>query len=152
MTKKAIFVIILAAFLIGVYADGSAKDIPMKDIEKQLIKNTDINKMEKCSNRDLMHFFNLDYEQYDSHIYYKGKEALSVDEILIIKAYHKDDLNAVKDAVEKRIDSQTATFEGYGPQQVALLKNSIVITKGKYLFYGTGKNADTIKEVFTDAV
>lgn len=38
MTKKAIFVIILAAFLIGVYADGSAKDIPMKDIEKQLIK------------------------------------------------------------------------------------------------------------------
>ena len=57
MTKKAIFVIILAAFLIGVYADGSAKDIPMKDIEKQLIKNTDIEKMEKCSNRDLMHFF-----------------------------------------------------------------------------------------------
>lgn len=32
------------------------------------------------------------------------------------------------------------------------VKNSIVITKGKYLFYATGKNADTIKEVFTDAV
>ena len=58
----------------------------------------------------------------------------------------------IKDAVEKRIDSQKATFDGYGPTQVALLSNAVIITKGNYLFYCTGKNADDTGEVFRNVV
>jgi hypothetical protein len=85
-------------------------------------------------------------------MYYKGKEALSVDEVLIVKAKNKDDLAQVKDLVEDRISSQTATFEGYGPTQVAELKNAIVETKGVYLFYCVAKNPDKYEEVFKDAI
>lgn len=152
MRKKIILTVILIAFLAGVYANGNAKDVPMDVIEEKLLAETDINKMAKCDNHNLMQFFGLDYEQYDSHIYYKGTEALSVDEVLIVKANEKADLDQVKDAVEKRIDSQISTFEGYGPKQVALLKNAIVITKGNYLFYGTGSKTDEIEEVFKDVV
>ena len=152
MIKKGIFVLILAAFLVFVYADGNAKDIPVPDIEKQLIEETALDKMSKCDNRSLLQFFGLDYEQYDSHIYYKGKEALSVDEVLIVKAAAKTDLDAVKDAVEDRIDSQIATFEGYGPAQVALLKNAVIVTKGKYLFYAVSEDADKMREVFEDVI
>lgn len=152
MLKKIIFTVILIVFLSGVYANGSAKDVPMEDIEEQLIQNTDIEKMAKCDNRSLMQFFGLDYETFDAHIYYKGTEALSVDEILIVKAEDKSDLDQVRDAVEKRISSQIATFEGYGPKQVALLKNAVITLKGDYLFYATGKDAEKMEEVFADAV
>lgn len=152
MIKKSIFVIILIAFLAAVYAGNNAKDVPIADIEKALIAKTDIESMEKCSNRNLMQFFQLDYEQYESHIYYKSTKALSVTELLIVKAAAKDDLAAVKDAVDNRIESQIKTFQGYGPKQVALLKNAIVKTKGNYLFYCTGKNAEKYEEVFTDAI
>lgn len=152
MIKKAVFVVILIIFLFGVYARAGAKDVPMKEIEKQLTAKTDITQMAKCDNRNLMQFFGLDYEQYDSHLYYKGKEALSVDEVLIIKVHEKTDLDGVKDAVEKRIDSQKATFDGYGPAQVALLSNAVMITRGNYLFYCTGKNAEELEEVFCDVI
>lgn len=152
MIKKGIFVLILAAFLVMVYADGSSRDVPMADIEKQLLESTDMNKMVKCDNRNLMQFFGLDYEQYDSYIYYKGTEALSVDEVLIIKANSKNDLNGVKDAVENRIDTQVTTFEGYGPKQVALLKNAIVTTKGNYLFYAVCDDAEKTEEVFEHVI
>ena len=152
MIKKSIFLIILIVFLTMVYADGNAKDVPMEDIENKLIEETDLGKMAKCGNRNLMQFLNLDYQQYDEYLYYKGKEALSVDEVLIVKAKNRDDLSAVKDAVENRIDSQITTYEGYGPSQVALLKNAVVTTKGKYLFYCTGKSAEKNEEVFDSVI
>ena len=92
-----------------VYADGNAKDVPMEDIENKLIEETDLGKMAKCGNRNLMQFLNLDYQQYDEYLYYKGKEALSVDEVLIVKAKNIDDHSAVKDDLENRIDSQITT-------------------------------------------
>lgn len=152
MVKKIIFIVVLIGFLAVVYANGNAKDVPMKDIETLLKKNTNIEKMAKCSNRDLVQFLGLDYEQFESHIYYKGKEALSVEEVFIVKANSKADLSGVKDKVEERIDSQKTTFEGYGPTQVAMLKNAIIITKGNYLFYCVSKDSDKFEEVFKDAI
>ena len=152
MIKKAVFVLILILFLAGVYESAGANDIPMEDIETQLTTACDMTHMTKSYNRNLMQFFGLDYEQYDSHLYYKGKEALSVDEVLIVKAHEKSDLDGVKDAVEKRIASQTATFDGYGPAQVALLSDAVIITKGNYLFYCTDQHAEKFGEVFCDAV
>lgn len=152
MTKKVIFLVILIAFLAMVYADGSAKDVPMETIEDKLIETVHIDDMAKCGNRNLMQFLNLDYEQYESYIYYKGKEALSVEELLIIKAKNKDDLSSVKDAVEERIQSQIKTYEGYGPAQVSQLENAVVTTKGAYLFYCTGESAEKTEEVFEDVI
>lgn len=152
MIKKTIFVVVLISFLAIVYANGNAKDVPLRDIDALLRKETNIEKMAKCNNRDLMQFISLDYEQFDSHLYYKGKEALSVEEILIVKVNSKDILSAIKDKVEERIESQITTFEGYGPEQVAMLGNAIVTTKGNYLFYCVSKNPDKFEEVFKDAI
>ena len=97
MIKKAVFVVILMIFLTSVYARAGAKDVPMEEIEKQLTAKCDMEQMAKCDNRNLMQFLGLDYEQYDSHLYYKGKEALSVDEVLIVKVHEKDDLDSVNE-------------------------------------------------------
>ena len=72
--------------------------------------------------------------------------------MLIVKAHSKEDLSPVKDAVDARIASQIKTFEGYGPEQVAMLKNAIVTTKGNYLFYCVSKNPEKYEEVFKDAI
>lgn len=152
MKKRIIFVLVLTAFIAMVYADGNAKDVPLKDIEHRILEETEMSAMEKCSGRALMQFIGLDYTQYDSFFYYKGTEALSVDELLIIKGHAGQDLTGVKDAVESRIESQIKTFEGYGPKQTADLKNAIVEAKGDYLFYSVGKASESYKEVFEDVI
>lgn len=152
MKKKIIFVVILAAFLTAVYSEGNAKDVPLTDIEDALKSNTDMTAMEKCGDRMLMQFLGLDYQQFDSYIYYKGTEALSVDELLIIKGKPQQDLGSAKDAAEKRIESQIKTFEGYGPKQVAQLEDARVKIKGDYLFYSVGSLTDEWEEVFKNVI
>lgn len=149
---KIVLILILLIFMFSVYYSSNAKDIDLDSLESQLKMKTDISKMQKCSKRNLMQFMGLDYNEYEDFIYYKGKEALSVDELLIIKATNKDDIPEVHDAVDKRIENQIKTFEGYGPKQVILLNDAIVYKKGKYLFYCVGKNADSYQEVFKNAI
>ncbi len=89
-----------------------------------------------------------------NHIsFIKEKEALSVEEVLVVKAHSKDDLTSVKDAVDARIASQIKTFEGYGPGTGGdAEKNAIVTTKGNYLFYCVSKTPEKYEEVFKDAI
>ena len=72
----------------------------MDKIEAQLIKKTNIEKLQKQKPRDLVQFIGLDANNYEAVLYYKSKEALSVDEVLVIKVKNKSDVKAVKDAVE----------------------------------------------------
>lgn len=152
MAKKAFFVIALAVFLIFVYTGQNADDVPVEKIEQQLKENTELADMSKCGNRMLMQFYGLDYEQFDGYIYYKSGQALSVEELLIVKAKDTSALDSVKDAAESRIQSQIKTYEGYGPQQVAMLKNAIITTRGSYLFCCIADDPEVYKEVFTDAI
>ena len=152
MAKKAFFVIVLAVFLTFIYAGQNADDVPMEEIEQQLLENTELADMSKCGNRTLMQFYGLDYAQFDEYLYYKSSKALSVDELLIVKAKAASDLDGAKDAAESRIQSQLKTYEGYGPEQVAMLKNAIVIVRGNYLFCCVADAPERYKEVFTDAI
>lgn len=149
---KIVLIIILLVFMTLVYASSNAKNISLETFEETLKSKSNMAGMKKCTNRQLMQFMNLDYNSYDSFLYYRSKDAMSADELLIIKAYKKNDIPLVEDAVDARIASRIKTFEGYAPNQVNLLNNAVIYKKGRYLFYAVGKNADSYQEVFEDAV
>lgn len=152
LITKIVLILVLIVFLAAVYSRANAKNVPMSTIESDLRSKTDMGSMENCNNRQLMQFIGLDYSNYDSFIYYKSKEALGVEEVLVIKVKHRSDLSAVQDAVDKRISEQVSTFESYGPSQVAMLKNALVTKKGRYLFYCVGSDPEKYEGVFKHAV
>ena len=126
---KCALLVVLFAFLAIVYSRENAKDVSMDKIEAQLIKKTNIEKLQKQKPRDLVQFIGL-----------------------VIKVKNKSDVKAVKDAVEKRITSQIEAFDNYGPEQVKELKNAIVTSRGKYVFYGVAKDPDKYEEVLLSVI
>ncbi len=149
---KTVSVAIMLAFLFFVYRGADAKDVPTGDIEAAFQKSTGIDKMQKCSPKQLKQFLGLTEDDFDGVIYYKSKEALGVEEVLVIKAKKQGDIPPVRDAIDRRIDSQEKVFESYGPEQVKLMKNAVITVKGKYVFYCVDKRADKYEEVFRNAV
>ncbi len=149
---KVAFIFVLVLFLAFVYMINDAKDVPMSDIEARLLKETDLGEMKKCNTRELLEFMGIDYSAYDEVLYYKSKVALDVTELMIVKANDKNELNAVQDAVEKRVSSQINTYRDYGPAQVNQLKNAVITKRGKYLFYCVAKDPEKYEGVFNSAV
>ena len=58
----------------------------------------------------------------------------------------------MKDAAENRVQSQEKAFDGYGTNQMKLLANAVIATKGNYLFYCVAENPGKYEEVFRHAV
>lgn len=149
---EVLFVILLVSFMVFIYSKESAKDVPLREVEHALLEKTNIHEMHKCNDRQLKQFIGIDVSAVDEYIYYKSNEALGVEELLIVKVKDKDKLKAVQTSVEQRVDSQIDLFDNYGPKQVKLLKDSIILKKGSYIFYCTGHDKDRCEEVFKDAV
>lgn len=152
LIAKALFIVVLIIFLAAVYHSADANDINLGSLEQDLLKQTDLSSMKECSDRELKEFMGLDANKYEGVIYYKSKKALGVNELLIVKAKTRGAIDSVKDAVQKRIDDQTKAFEGYGPEQIKLLKSAVVYTRGNYLFYCVDDDTDQYEEVFKDAI
>lgn len=149
---RLLLILALAAFLRGVYTSADAADVSMESIRTAMLEKTKISALQECHERKLLQFMGINYQNYDSYIYYKSKESLGVDEVLVVKVKNTSDLEGLKDAVESRIKSQEKVFDGYGTEQMKLLKNGIVETKGKYLFYCVSEDSAQYEEVFRDAV
>lgn len=149
---KAGMLIVLIVFLVSVYSMQDADDVSLKKIDRTLCAKTDIEEMDKCSARQLMQFTGLDAAAFNSFLYYKSGEALSAEELMIIKADSPDDLDTAQDAVENRISNQITTYKDYAPDQAAMLRNAIVSRRGDYLFYCTASKPEKYEEVFNNAV
>lgn len=150
---KAGLVVVLILFLVMIYGRDGANDVPLEDIKTSITENCTMEKMESCSDRDLMKFIGLNAEEYgDSFVYIKSNESLGVEELLILKTPSESKLDAAKDACESRIDSQINTFKGYGAEQCRMLGQATLFTKGDYLFYSVGDNSYEYEEVFRNAI
>ena len=124
----------------------------MDKIKEALLKDEAVAAMEEGTARDVMHYFGVDVNSYEGAVYFKGTEALSVNELLIVKGSSRDAVSPVRDAIDSRVDAQIKTFEGYGPEQVALLNDHIVFQKGNYIFYCTDGQSGRIAEEFRDVI
>ena len=152
LAVRLIFLLLLVLFLILVYRQVDAKDVPISTIKEELAAKTDLSMMEECDERELKQFIGIEPSAYKEYLYYKGTEALSVDEILVIKVDDKSTLGNLVDQCEKRVVSQKNAFESYGPEQVSRLKNAVYFQKGNFLFYCVAADVGPYEEVFKDVV
>ena len=149
---KLVFVLLLSAFLVVVYRQVDAEDVPLDVVRGRLEAETDLSTMEPCDGRALKQFIGIEPSEYVEFLYYKGSEALSVDELLIVRVEDKSTLDGLLDRVEARVDSQKSAFESYGPEQVRRLKDAVYFKKGEFLFYCVADDAGVYEEVFRDAI
>lgn len=149
---KVALVIVLIAFITSVYSSKNAKDVPLADINKELISQTKIEKMEQCNARQLMQNIGINASDYDSFLYYKSKNNMNADEVLILKADPSGSLNAAEDAVADYAAAREKTFGQYAPKEAAKQRNAIIQQRGRYLFYCAVSKPEQYEEVFNHAV
>ena len=149
---KAIFVIALLAYIISICLADSSKDIPMDTISTTMTKKADLDGLDQCGKSELARFYGLQEKNLDGYFFYKAPSPMSVDEVLIVKSSSKEDAATVLEAMQTRLDSQKNVFDGYGTDQIALLNDAFVASKGDYSYYMCGKNAAKWRELFLSLI
>lgn len=107
---------------------------------------------EKAEDRYLKKIYGLNASDYEGVMIYIPTTNMSAQELLLIRLADTSQQDAVLGAIQERIESQYNIFEGYAPEQVAMLDRAVVDPRGNYILYVSGDNAEKIDEVFRNSL
>lgn len=78
-------------------------------------------------------YYDVAAGKIDSYSAYICGSGAYPDEIAVFKMKSADDVNAVKSVLEKRVESQSATFKDYTPDEMYKIDGNNVVTSGNYV-------------------
>ena len=78
-------------------------------------------------------YYDVAADKIDSYSAYICGSGAYPDEIAVFKMKSADDVDAVKSVLEKRVESQSATFKDYTPDEMYKIDGNNVVTCGNYV-------------------
>lgn len=113
--------------------------------------------LEDLTEEDEESFANMAVEQMelDTDLLANGRVIgammnVNSDEIFVLEAKSEDEVDALKESLERELENQIQTWEQYLPDQHEKVKNNIIETKGNFLLYVTFSDEEKIVDAFNE--
>ncbi|WP_160673256.1 DUF4358 domain-containing protein [Clostridium sp. C8-1-8] len=143
---------ILVMLVVVMVSCSNKQEIKVEDINKKIGNAVDLLTLKSEDATKLKKTYGIEENKLDGFEFYRADSNVKADEILIIKAKEKSDIQDFQDKINKRIEKQEVNFKDYLPEEYGLLKNSVVKVKGNIIIFVASKDADKIIQAFNDAV
>lgn len=145
-------VLFLLAYLILIYTADSAKNVSMDQITASMEKEETLTALLKRGRTDLKRYYQINEDATEGYLFYKAVSPMAVEELLIVKAPDKQKANTFLESAQAHLDSQKKVFQGYGTDQMGLLNEAFVESKGNYVIYACGSDAAKWREHFLSLI
>lgn len=149
---KLLLLAAAALFLVTQLLGARRSAAPFGTVADAVCGAADLAVMDEGDNQMLRRLYRLEPEAYPEHLLYCPASNMSVEELLLLRLPEGADADAVRAALEERVASQIAAYEGYGPEQVALLKAAAVEVRGGYALLVVGAEPEAVRRAFLGAL
>ena len=152
---KKIICMTLALVMIAFCAVGCGKNAD-KDIDLSAVM-TDIKKQVTSIPADMMdiaqddlikNYYGIEKADYESYAASINTTGIDVTEIAMFKASSDDAVKNIEEKLQARKSSQENQMQNYLPEQYKIVKNSSVVTNGKYVTLFVGTDSAKMTEIF----
>ena len=141
-----VLVIILYAGVL-MYMKGN-RDTAFGTVASVVEKAAGVENMTKAKSRDFKQLYRLNEKDYGDVVLYYTKETMGVEELLLVRADTEEAIESAEAAIRERRQIQMDNFDGYGTEQMNLLQNSIIRTKGNYILFVVSPEAEAVEKAF----
>lgn len=119
-------------------------------VEKNVMKKMAAFHLEKQQRQAIKKNLAIDPSNYENIEYYKANDPMDVREIVIVKFKDTSQGDAFKKAMQDRVDAQIHAFDGYGVEQVGLLKKAVISVDVNYAIYVTCDKANDVVSLYKE--
>ncbi len=155
LLKLARWLVVLLAvgFLWLKFASDPVSEQPFEAVKQAVTSGMNLSAMQEGDNQLVRRFYGLDPTQFEGCALYYPLTNMEAEELFLVKLKDPAQADGVRAAVEKRLESQKAVFDGYGVEQYNMLCNfSRIEVRGNYVLFVVGAQADTAVNVFRGAL
>ena len=143
-------VIFFGIFLCNELSGPSMSDTDFSVVEKKVIKTMTKYDLEKQGGKEIKKYLSINSADYENIQYYKSADPMNVREIVIVKFKDPSQGEVFNEAMQQRIDAQINAFNGYGVEQVSLLKKAVVSLDMNYAIYVTCETANDVVSTYKE--
>ena len=149
---EIICVVFLVCFIFLISADDKYSDKTVKEVVNAVSAEVDMEALSSFKKNKVKEEFSIEFDGIDSFAYYASDSIMTVDELLVIKLKEGVKADDILEKIETRVNEKQVLFEGYAPEQSALLKDYQLTQKNGFVFYAVGKDATDALVTFMSAV
>lgn len=139
--------------LLLLFGGNSVSNADAQEVADAVIAQIDMENMLPGDNQLIKRFYGLDPSSFESCILYYPTTNMMAEEVFVVKLKDLSQQEAVKAAMEERVQTQKTTFEGYGPEQFDMLSNhSYIEVRGNFILLVVNAQADAARDAFLKAL
>lgn len=144
---KLLLLAVLAVLLWGIlHADPQQADFSV--LREQAEQAMDLTGMRQADAQLLRRLYGLNGGELADWALWTSEDNMAVEELLLAECVSEAQAEQVREALEARRSTQIQNFEGYGPEQVRLLEDSIMEVRGVYVLFVVSEQAREVKDAF----
>lgn len=149
---EIICVVFLVCFIAIISREDSYSDKTPKEVFEAVKVEINMNELSKVTKNEIKKDFGIDFQDVDSFLYYASESIMNVDEIMVMKLKEGCKADGTLEKIENRVKDKQVLFEGYAPEQSALLKNYVLTYKNGFIFYAVGDGATDALTTFISTI
>lgn len=144
---KLLLLAVLAVLLWGIlHADPQQADFSV--LREQAEQAMDTTGMRQADAQLLRRLYGLNGGELAGWALWTSEDNMAVEELLLAECVSEAQAEQVREALEARRSTRIQNFEGYGPEQVRLLEDSIMEVRGVYVLFVVSEQAREVKDAF----
>ena len=149
---KWLFVAALCVFLYFMLSANRESRAAFSDVQEAVISAADLTPMAEGDNQTFKRLYGLSASDYENVLLYFPTTNMGAEELLLIQLKDLSQQQAVKDAIESRLDTQKKSFDGYGVDQYAMLEKAVVEVQGNYILLVVANDPAPVRKAFLGAL
>lgn len=145
-------VVILLVFMIGLQLGGKSSKAEIGTVAARVTDGMDLSSMNESTHVMFKKFYGLNANDYEGVVLYSPVSNMDAEELLILKLKDNGQAESAVEAINKRLETQKSSFEGYGIEQFDLLEKHILDVQGNYILYIVHPDAAKADQAFRDSL
>lgn len=149
---KWLLVIGTVVFLYFSSAQGRESQTEFSVMSEAVAGAADLSTMQEADNQMVKRLYGLSPDDYEGVLLYYPTTNMGAEEILLVKLKDTSQQETVKAAMEERVETQKASFDGYGINQYEMLEQSVIEIRGNYMLLVVASDTAPVRQAFLDAL
>ena len=153
--SEIIIIIFTLFFVVSVYSSTERiSDVSCDDAAKAVL-GEDMRAPDRSVAGTKLEFertFGVTASDYDGIIYFKPESGMDVTEIIIAKSSSQEARDKLVKAIDDHLSQRRDVFQGYAPDQYALLMKAKAVESEGFVFCAVGDDTDKMYDLFYKAV
>lgn len=150
--KEIVCVVLLVIFVVTLSSQKAQSEKTAQEIFDGVCSVVDVSALSKCNDKKIEEKCGYSAQNFSSAIYYASDYIMEVREILVLKPNDASLCDEIIAVLEEKTQEKKTLFEGYAPEESALISNYVLEEKGGIIIYAVCDDPQAVKDTFKSLV